>query len=170
MGNAEIVKNIAFKSELLPIVGAMMGLVPLAVALALDSRVDDRQRDGAPRGGLSLALPLVLQLMFVSGLGLFLGALNVFLRDTQVILPNLLTLLLFASPIFYPLTAYPVWVRGILQLNPFYVLTECYRAPLLSGTLPPLWMMVYMSAVAAMAFFGGLWWFRRLKSFFDTKL
>ena len=109
-------------------------------------------------------------LVFVSGLGLFLGSLNVFVRDTALALPNILMLLLFASPIFYPLSAYPKVLQVILQFNPFYNLAEFFRAPLLNNALPPLWMLAYMSVLSLLVFAAGLWWFRRLKVFFDTRL
>jgi lipopolysaccharide transport system permease protein len=168
--NAGIVKNIAFKSELLPIVGAMLGLVPLSVGLVLIFAL--KLAAGEPLSFAILALPVVitLQLLFVSALGLFLAALNVFVRDTSLALPSILTILLFASPIFYPLSAYPPAAQGILIYNPFYVLAECYRAPLLAGALPEWWMPVYLLVVSGVLAVGGLWWFRRLKSFFDTRL
>jgi ABC-type polysaccharide/polyol phosphate export permease len=169
-GSAGVVKNIAFKSELLPVVGSMLGLVPLAVGLLLIFLLQIGTGHGLSLAIVALPLVIALQLLFVSGLGLFLGPLNVFVRDTSLALPNILTILLFASPIFYPLSAYPGPARAILVYNPFYVLTECYRAPILLGAFPPLWMLAYLIVLAAMFFVAGLWWFRRLKSFFDTRL
>lgn len=170
VGSSGIVKNIAFKSELLPIVGAMLGLVPLTVGLALIFILQILSGEGISLTVVVLPFVILLQLLLVSGLGLFLAALNVFLRDTALALPSILTILLFASPIFYPISAYPQGVGAVLIYNPFYVLAECYRAPILTGRLPPLWMIVYMTAISAALFLGGLWWFRRLKSFFDTRL
>jgi lipopolysaccharide transport system permease protein len=170
VGNAGIVKNIAFKSELLPMVGSLLGLVPLVVSFALILVLQILSGELPSIAWLSLPFVIVLQFVFVSGLGLFLGALNVFVRDTALVLPSLLTLILFASPIFYPLSAYPVWAQKVLVFNPFYVMAEGYREPILNGSLPPLWMAVYFAAVSGVVFVGGLWWFRRLKSFFDTRL
>ena len=169
-GSAGIVKNIAFKSELLPVVGAMLGIVPLCVGLVLIFLLQLGSGKGFGPAIMFLPIAIVLQLALVSGLGLFLGALNVFIRDTALALPSILTVLLFASPIFYPLSAYPTALQGILVYNPFYVLAELYRAPILFGTLPPLWMISYMAALCVLLIAAGLWWFRRLKSFFDTRL
>lgn len=170
IGNAGIVKNIVFKSELLPMVGSLLGLVPLVVSFALILVLQITAGELPNIAWLSLPFVIVLQFVFVSGIGLFLGALNVFVRDTALVLPNLLTLILFASPIFYPLSAYPAVVQKILVFNPFYVVAEGYREPILNGTLPPLWMAVYFVLLSGVVFIGGLWWFRQLKSFFDTRL
>jgi lipopolysaccharide transport system permease protein len=117
-----------------------------------------------------LPYSVILLFAFVSGVGLFLGALNVFLRDTSLILSNVLTIMLFISPIFYPVNSYPPLVRGLVVYNPFYVLAECFRMPIVNGVLPPAWMLVYMTLLSTALFLGGLWWFRRLKSFFDMRL
>jgi len=170
VSSAGIVKNIAFKSELLPISVSLLGLVPLIVSFAVVIALKLASGESPNLAWLALPIVVVLQFLFVSGIGLFLSALNVFLRDTVLVLPNLLTLLLFASPIFYPLTAYPEALQKLLVLNPFYVVAEGYRAPILHGTLPPLWMLAYLAVLSAAVFLAGLWWFRRLKSFFDVRL
>ena len=169
-GSSGIVKNIAFKSELLPISAALLGLVPLCVGLFLIFTLKLVSGEGFGPAMLFLPIAIVLQFSFISGIGLFLGALNVFVRDTALALPSVLTILLFASPIFYALSAYPAAVQAILIFNPFYVMAELYRAPILFGTLPPLWMIIYMTILCIGLLAGGLWWFRRLKSFFDARL
>lgn len=170
IGNAGVVKNIAFKSELLPVVGSLLGIIPLIVALVVILALQLVSGQVPALGYLSLPLVIALHLVFVSGLGLFLAALNVFVRDTALALPNVLTALLFASPIFYPLSAYSSTAQKVLQFNPFYVIAECYRTPILNGTLPKLSMLAFLALVSGAVFLGGLWWFRRLKSFFDTRL
>jgi lipopolysaccharide transport system permease protein len=170
VGNSGVVKNIAFKSEILPIVGALMGLVPLLVSMAVVLVLQFVGGEAPKWSLILLPFAVLIQLVFVSGIGLFLAALNVFVRDTALILPNCLTMILFASPIFYALTAYPASVRVLLAYNPFYIMAELYRVVVVDGALPTLWMVIYMVAVSGIVFGGGLWWFRRLKLFFDTRL
>jgi len=170
VANRGIIKNIAFKSEILPIVGALTGLLPLLVTLGIIFILQLVSWDLPTPAVLSLPVVFGLQIVFVAGLGLFLASLNVFVRDTALVLPNVLTILLFASPIFYPLSAYPVIIGSVLQYNPFYVIAACYRAPILDGELPPAWMLIYMTVVASTTFAAGLWWFRRLKSFFYVRM
>jgi ABC-type polysaccharide/polyol phosphate export permease len=170
VSNAGIVKNIAFKSELLPIVASLLGLVPLGVSLVVILALMIVGGERPPLALLSLPVGVALQFVFISGVGLFLAALNVFVRDTALAIPNLLTMILFSSPIFYPLAAYPHWAQRVLIFNPFYVIAECYRRPILEGALPHLWMVIYLAVVGALVLAGGLVWFRRLKSFFDARL
>jgi ABC-type polysaccharide/polyol phosphate export permease len=170
VGAAGIIKNLPFKTELLPVVAVLTGLVQLGVAMLL---VLVLVGFAGPAPGWSwLVLPLVvaLQVIFIAGLGLFLGALTVFIRDVALVLPNLLLLVLFASPIFYPITAYPPGVGDVLRFNPFYVIAEGYRAPLIRGEVPPAWTLVYLAAVSLLVFALGLRFFRRLKAHFEARL
>lgn len=170
VGNAGIIKNIAFKSEVLPIVGVLTGLLPLFVSLGLIAVLQIVAGEMPRLALLSLPITLFFGMLFISGLGLFLAALNVFVRDTALALPNVLTLLLFASPIFYPLSSYPGGIGTVLQFSPFYVIAAAVRAPIIDQTLPPTWMFAYLVIVSVAVFMAGLKWFRRLKSFFDARL
>jgi lipopolysaccharide transport system permease protein len=170
VGNAGIVKNIAFKWEVLPVVGALTGIIPLIVSLIVIFALQIATGEHPSLSVLALPIPLILQILFISGLGLFLAALNVFVRDTALALPTVLTLVLFASPIFYPISAYPAGIGKLLQFNPFYVLTASFRSLMVDGSFPPLWMLVYLAIVSVVVFMAGLLWFRRLRSFFDVCL
>ncbi len=170
IANSGVVKNITFKSELLPIVGAMLGVVPLLVSFVIIFSLQLISGELPTAAVLILPFSVLLLLVFVSGVGFFLSSINVFVRDVSLALPNILMLFLFSSPIFYPLSVYPEAIQPILQFNPFYVLAEFFRAPILYGELPPLWMFIYMPIVSGLIFFVGLRWFRHLKSFFDARL
>jgi lipopolysaccharide transport system permease protein len=170
VGNVGLVKNLMFKTELLPIAATLIGMVPLLVAtvyLSILFGLDGR----TPTYHWLVILPVIVcQFMFVAGIGLVLAALNVFVRDVGVILPNVLLVLLFASPIFYPLTTFPPGVQHVLQLNPFYVLSEGYRQPILNDRFPPVWELLYLVGAAFASFTVGLRFFRRMKSHFDGYL
>ncbi len=170
VASSGVIKNIAFKSELLPVVGGLFGLVPLAVSFMI--LIPLQVIHGGFPGPAILFLPIaaLILLLFISGAGLFLSSINVFVRDVSLALPNILLLFLFTSPIFYPITAYPDVLQSILKFNPFYVLAECFRAPILYGRLPPFWMLAYILIISGGLCLGGLWWFRRLKAFFDVRL
>ncbi|HEV2547566.1 MAG TPA: ABC transporter permease [Stellaceae bacterium] len=170
VANRGLVKNLAFKHELLPIVGTLMGLVPLGVSLVFVLSLLAASGTAPSASWLVIPVILVLQLVIVAGLGLFLAGLNVFVRDTALVLPNILFLALFASPIFYPVTAFPQQVRSVVVWNPFYVLTEGYRLPLLEGRVPAAGSLVYLVVVALATFGFGLVFFRRLDPHFDARL
>jgi lipopolysaccharide transport system permease protein len=165
-----IVKNMAFKTELLPIAATSLGLVPLLVSVAV--LVGLIVMDGRGPNAAWTIVPFVLlcQVLFVAGLGLMFGALNVFVRDISFVLPSFLTMVLFLSPVFYPITLYPEPMQEIVQWNPIYVIANGYRDPIVQGQLPPLAQLIYLGAISVVVFLLGLAMFRRLKPYFHSRL
>lgn len=169
-GNAQLVKNLTFKTELLPLAGSLTGIVPLLVATAY--LVVLLAAEGRwPQPAWAMLVPIILcQFALVAGIGLLLAALNVLVRDIAFVMPNVLLVVMFASPIFYPIDAYPAILREAMQFNPFYVIAESYRRPLLLGEVAPSWMLPYLATVAGLVFLAGLKTFRLLRRHFDSLL
>jgi lipopolysaccharide transport system permease protein len=119
---------------------------------------------------LAILPVLLFQFVFITGIGLCLAAVNVFVRDTALVLPNVLMIVLFSSPIFYPLSEFPGVLQGVLQFHPFQVIAEGYRQPLLYRAWPAPWSLVYLAVLSATAFLGGLVFFRKLKGYFDARI
>jgi len=168
--HAALIRNISFRRELLVFAEAMTGIVPLLVAvvfLALLLAVEGR----APNLAWLVIPPILLaQYILVCGFGLILGSINVFARDVMFALPNILLVVLFASPIFYPITAFPPAIQNVMAYNPIYVILESYRAPILNGAFPSLWTLGYSFASATAVFLVGMLFFLRLRPYFDSRL
>jgi lipopolysaccharide transport system permease protein len=167
-GNSGLVKNLAFKTELLPIAGSLMGLVPLAVSTCYLVALLALTGTRPSLSWLAIVPVLLLQFVFIIGIGLCLAAMNVFVRDTA--LPNVLMLVLFSSPIFYPVSEFPKVLQGAMQFHPLQVIAEGYRQPLLYRAWPAPWSLAYLAVLSATAFLGGLVFFRRLKGYFDARI
>jgi lipopolysaccharide transport system permease protein len=94
---------------------------------------------GGSRMGLSLlALPVITAglFVFVLGIGYLVAALNVPFRDMQYIVPILLQLGYFATPIFYDVAQMPDVPRAVLSFNPMLQFVEAYRAVLMRAEWP----------------------------------
>jgi lipopolysaccharide transport system permease protein len=148
------VKKVVFPVELLPltVVGSacVQYLIGLAVLLGAIALVQ----------GLSwhvLLLPVVmLPLVLLSaGVALAVSALAVYLRDIAQVTGLLSTVLMFLSPVFYPLSALPEAMRGWILLNPLSVPIEASRAVLLHASLPDWGQWgLHGLACAVLAWFG----------------
>ncbi len=121
--------------------------------------------------GLLLVLPVWLLLaVAVTGLALLLAALQVFIRDVEHVMMPVLMILMYLTPILYPLAAVPESLRPYVAANPFGFLVDRLRAGLLDGRLGLEWGDAVAVAVAAALFFGGRWVFRRLSPHFEDFL
>jgi len=118
--------------------------------------------------GLLLAIPVWAVLALgVTGAALALAALQVFVRDVEHVLAPLLTILMYLTPILYPLAMVPERVRPWVAANPFGWLVDRLRDALLDGRLALQWGDAVALVVAALAFVAGRWVFRRLSPSFE---
>lgn len=81
---------------------------------------------------------VVIQIyIFCCGLGLILGALNVFFRDIQYIYNAVITAWMYLTPIFYPVSSLPANVQFVIKgLNPLYYYVAQFRDLVYYGKIP----------------------------------
>jgi lipopolysaccharide transport system permease protein len=168
VGNAGLVKNMSFKTELLPISAALLGLVPLGVSIAFLIVLQLFSGSGLEPSLIWLPLIVVVQFLFLSAFGVLFAAITTFVRDFGIALPNLLMITLFATPIFYPLEAVPAGVQGLMSLNPVYVLAAAYRASLLGGQDVPIFALAVLAVASLGLLTLSLTLFRRVKGYFSA--
>lgn len=118
---------------------------------------------GHPLGLALLYLPLLtlLTLALALGLGLVLGVLNVFLRDIGQVVPILLQFLFWFTPIVYPISIVPEYLREWLVYNPMYSLVSAYHEVLVYNRTPDLFSLLPLVLVSVVFLLAGLFVFRR---------
>ena len=165
-----IVKNLAIKTELLPVAATGVGFITLSVCLLFV--VVLTFVDGRGIGWPIALLPVIIAIHFglLAALGLWLSAATVFVRDVSVALPNVLTIAMFATPIFYPIESLPTPLQHVSRFNPFYILVSAYRSILLDRALPSAAGLLFVAALAVGIGGAGLVIFRRLKGQFSSAL
>jgi lipopolysaccharide transport system permease protein len=116
-------------------------------------------------------LPLFVLLAMVTALSvsLWLSALNVLYRDVGYIIPFLVQLWMFVSPVIYPIDEIPDGpLRLVFALNPMTGVIGGFRWALLGQQFPGGLVWVSL-AVVGLLFIGGLFYFRRMeRSFADV--
>jgi len=118
--------------------------------------------------GMLLAIPLWIVLaVAVTGIALALAALQVFIRDIEHVLMPVLMILMYLTPILYPLALVPEGVRPWVAANPFGYLVDRLRDALLEGRLAVEWGDAVAASVAVALFASGRWLFRRLSPYFE---
>ncbi len=116
-------------------------------------------------------LPAFLLLAFASslGVGLWLSAMNVQYRDVRYVIPFLVQLWLFATPVIYPSSLLHGHWRLILGLNPMTGVVEGFRWTLLGVGHGPGGMIWVSVGISALLLFTGLIYFNRMeKTFADV--
>jgi ABC-type polysaccharide/polyol phosphate export permease len=113
---------------------------------------------------------LFLQFVFLQGLVLALSTVNVYYRDVQHVLSNLLTFLFFLSPILYPPQVVPAGLQFTLDVNPLAVFTMAYHSIFLHGEIPSAGVWLYMIFAALVSLIIGNMIFERHREGFAELL
>lgn len=151
--NASIIKKIALPRELFPLAGIATSAFDLLMAsLVLIALMIGY---GVPLNlNLLWLIPLTLLLVMVGlGLGLIFASLGVYWRDILQVTPFFLQLLMYATPIIYPLNQIPDRWRDLYQLNPLVGILEGYRRILAQGEAPDL-NLLWWSALGGVLILG----------------
>ena len=170
VGNSQLISKVFFPRLILPLSSVGAGLVDFLVTTAIMGVLLVVYRI-APGPQLLLFPVAVLVLTAISlGIGMWAAALSVPYRDVQYILPVALNILLYASPVAYPLSQVPESFRSLyLLLNPLVAPLATLRASLLGTPLPPVGAMVSSAFIAALLLAVGTFAFKRMeRSFADV--
>lgn len=168
-GNVSYVKKVVFPLEILPWVSATTALCTSAMGFAALLITSFFVR-GLPPVQLPLFL-LALVPVVLLGLGFawFLASLGVFIRDIKHVVGVSLTLLMFLTPILYPLSAVPSDVQWVLKLNPLTPIMEFSKVTLFFGG-DIQWRALFVLVMLAwlIAWLGFVWFMKTKKAFADV--
>ena len=169
LGNANYVKKVVFPLQILPVVSLGSALFHAGVSLVVLLGFMLAVYGAIPLTALLLPIVIAPYCLMILGIAWFLAALGVYYRDINQILGTLVTALMFLSPIFFPLSALPEWIRGWIALNPVSLPVEQTRALLIFGAMPDLLgLAAYTAAALAVAALGYAWFQKTRKGFADV--
>jgi ABC-type polysaccharide/polyol phosphate export permease len=141
--NANLVKKVYFPREILPISVVLSNLVNFGISLMVLVPMLFVFRVRLTPWALMLPVIVALQLCFITGVAFVLSTLNVFYRDTKVVIEVAMMAWFFVTPIFYPIDILPRsqqilgWTIDVHRwtriLNPMASLVAAYRDVLFYG-------------------------------------
>jgi len=131
VGSAHLITKVYFPRILIPIAAVGARLVDFLISFLVLAAMLAFYRV-APTVNLLMLLPLILLVTLLTlAVGLLASATNVRYRDVGVLLPVLVQLWMFASPVVYPLTLVPQRYRTLFSLNPLVGIITGFRSAVL---------------------------------------
>ena len=160
MRNKGLVLNAIFPRALLPVAEVYKGLLSTLPALAL--YVVIHQVAGAPTTAAVFLLPLLLLLQTAINLGLafLLSTATVFFKDVANLMSYVLRILMFSTPVIYPVSMLSPSIRAVLSWNPLFALFASYQA-IITGQTPGFGLLAQAPAWAVVVLGSGTWVFLR---------
>jgi len=166
VGNANLLTKIYFPRLIIPLASVLAVLVDFVISffvliiMMLAYRI-------YPTVNILWVIPLILLAVLAAlAVGLWLSALNVQYRDVQHMVPFIVQIWMYASPIVYPTETIPagIW-RTIYGFNPMVGVIQGFRWALFNGAAPDLTMLVSIITVIVL-FITGLFYFRKMEKTF----
>jgi len=170
--NQNLLKKVYVPRLAIPIGSILSGLIDTGISFVVLIGVMLLYR--IPLTPMALmALPLLaLAAVTALGFGLWLGSLNVRYRDVGHLVPFLVQIWMYMTPVIYPSSLIPESLRFLLALNPMTLVVEGMRWALLGqspATVAEPWLLAISMGIVGLVLLTGLLFFNRVeKSFADV--
>ncbi len=170
LSNVNYVKKVVFPLEILPVVAmgaalfhTLVSLVVLVIAFAAFNHY-------VHWTGIFLPLVLLPLVILTIGVAWALASLGVFLRDVGQTVGIIVTVMMFLSPVFYPISAVPPAFQGWILANPLTFIIEQAREVIIWGNLPDWRGLAIYTGVAVFVAWAGYAWFQKTRKGFADVL
>ncbi|MDT0575463.1 ABC transporter permease [Croceicoccus sp. F390] len=168
--NQGLVAQPGFPIAAMPIIAVASALLNLLIAFPLLMLL--AWADGAEFTMTLAALPLIVvtQFLFILSISYIIAALNVGLRDIEQILPILLQLGYYITPIFFSLSNVPGEFEPVFLANPMTLIITSYREVVMDGAWPDFGALGMLVLVSGVLLFIGIRTFSRARYRFLEEL
>lgn len=166
VGSSHLITKVYFPRLIIPAASSLAGLLDFFIAMLVLGALMIYYHF-IPSIGIFI-FPVLVGLTFLCalGVGLWLSALNVQYRDIRYVIPFLVQVWMFVSPVIYPVSMVQRKYQWLLALNPMGGVIRAYRAALL-GHIPIDWFLLGLSTAIIFAILvSGLYYFRRMEKHF----
>jgi lipopolysaccharide transport system permease protein len=167
VNNASIIKKIYFPRLIIPVSSILVALFDFLMAFILLLGILLFYQQPVSWTAIMLwPASLVITIIATLGLGSGLAALNVKYRDFRYVIPFLVQILFFLTPVIYPISLlkYPI-LQYILVCSPMYAAVELFRYPL-TGIVPDVSFLLISLGSGLVLLVLGVVYFKRTEDFF----
>ncbi len=170
VGSANLITKVYFPRLVIPISGVLAGLVDFVIASVVLAVLMLVYRIAPTIYALLLPAFLLLAIVTALGFGLWLSALNVKYRDINHLVPFLVQMWMYVTPVIYGTALIPERYQFLMALNPMTGVVEGFRWALLGTRLEnaqaPGPLFVASVAISVVVLVTGLIYFRRTERTF----
>lgn len=169
--NAGIIKKVYVPKYMYPLSSIFSNFVTFAITILCLICVWIFFKTTGLQGGGDLSItpyallcvvPMLLLLIFSTGVGLILSVVAVYFRDVEYIWDVVCTLLFYMVPIIYPLQRITSdWIIVVIKINPLYSMIELFRQCVLYGYIMSPKLFAYAAFVSVATLLAAIWFFNK---------
>ncbi len=168
--SSHLITKVYFPRLIIPLSGVVAGLIDFAVSAMVLVVLLVLYRIPPTPAVLFLPLFLLMAMGTALGFGLWFSALNVRYRDIKQLVPFVVQIWMYVTPVIYSATMIPESLRPLLALNPMTSVVEGFRWALLGNVMtdaqPPGGLFVVSLVIMVTVLMGGLFYFRSTEQTF----
>jgi lipopolysaccharide transport system permease protein len=164
IANAHIITKIYFPREIVPLASVFAAFLDFIVASGVFVFILAYYRVH-PTWNICYLLPLLaVQIIFTTGVCLLLSAFTVLYRDVRHMMPLVIQIWMFVTPILYPASVVPGrWRTLYFIINPMAVIIDGYRRTVILGLPPQIKFMALAAVVSCLILWLGYKYFKHLE-------
>ena len=170
IGNANLVKQVVFPIEILPVKGILASMITQAIATVILMAYTLISHHSLPWTYSLVPILWFFQFVAVAGLCYFLASVSAYFRDMKDFVQVFCIVGMYAMPIFYLPGWVPDLLRPALYANPFSYLVWCYQDVFYYGRIEHPWAWPVFIFGAVLTFYMGYRVFRKLKTHIGSVL
>ncbi len=163
ISGSNLLGKVYFPRLIFPIIPILSRLIDFGISVSIIFGVMVFYRIAPTWNLLFFPLFFLMMMLIPAGVGLWLSSLSIRFRDVKYIMGFGVRMLMYTAPIVYSASAMPEKYRFFYSLNPIVGVIEGYRACLLGGQIP--WMYVWPGIITStMLFISGAFYFKKMEN------
>lgn len=170
VGNANYVKKVVFPLEILPVVSLLSTLIHALVSGLILIFAVNIFIGLSSWQTITAVLSIFPMIMLTLGFSFIVSALGVYIRDIAYSIVVITNVLVYLTPVFYPISAVPEFVRRIMYFNPLTIIVENFRNSVISSALPNWGELILVMIISYFIMVIGLILFKKLSRGFSDVL
>lgn len=169
LSNINYVKKVVFPLEILPIISLVSAIFHALVSLSVLLFVYATFNGFLNWTIVFIPVVFLPLIILIIGLAWILASLGVYARDVGQTIGIAMTVMMFLSPVFYPISSLPEFMRPWMLANPLTFIIEQARAVIIWGQIPHFrGLLVYSLVSTTVAWLGFVWFQKTRKGFADV--
>lgn len=166
INNSNLVSKVYFPKEVLPLASLGAAFLDLIIAGIIFAGFMVWYKTPLTFQILWLVPIIILQIIFIGSMLFFLSALVVLWRDLKFIIPLVVQIWMYATPIIYPVSKVPENLNALYMLNPMAVVIDSFRRVTVMGRPPTLPALGTAIVISIVLFFAGYMFFKAKEKVF----
>jgi lipopolysaccharide transport system permease protein len=170
ISNVNYVKKVIFPIEILPIISMVAAAFHALISIAVLFLVYLFTNGFIHWTAIFLPLIFLPLIILTTGFAWILASVGVFVRDVGQTIGILMSIMMFLSPVFYPVSALPAFLQPWIKLNPLTFIIEQARAVLIWGQMPNWINLSIYTFLSIIISWTGFFWFQKTRKGFADVL